>query len=181
MGNVVTQLVDITLLDVDAVVNAANEHLAGGGGVDGAIHRAAGPGLLAACQSLPASDNGIRCPTGQARLTPGFALPARFVIHTVGPVWRGGRDGKEAALLESAYRNTLALAREHGFRTLAFPAISAGVFGFPLEDAADIGVREIARAMSTHSTLQGVTLVAIDARVESAWVRAVRRHFHTKN
>src|SRR5215211_5286713 len=113
---------DITTLDVDAIVNAANERLLGGGGVDGAIHRRAGPELLAACRAIPEVQHGVRCPTGESRITRGFNLPARLVIHTVGPVWHGGRSG-EPELLASCYRSALALAHAHGVRSIAFPAI----------------------------------------------------------
>lgn len=130
---------DITCLSVDAIVNAANPGLLGGGGVDGAIHRAAGPALLEACRALPESAPGVRCPTGEARITPGFALPARHVIHTVGPVWRGGFRG-EAALLERCYRGSMRLLREHRLRTIAFPAISCGVYGYPAAQAAAVAV-----------------------------------------
>jgi O-acetyl-ADP-ribose deacetylase (regulator of RNase III) len=130
---------DITTLDVDAIVNAANETLLGGGGVDGAIHRAAGPGLLAECRALPEVRLGVRCPTGEARITGGHALPARHVIHTVGPVWNGGTDG-EAQQLASCYRNCLQLGGDHGLRAIAFPAISCGVYGYPPERAAAIAV-----------------------------------------
>ena len=133
---------DITALRVDAIVNAANETLLGGGGVDGAIHRAAGPRLVAACRALPQLRPDMRCPTGQARITPGFDLPVKFVIHTVGPVWEGG-DAGEAELLASCYRQSLRLALENGVRSIAFPAISCGVYGYPLDAAAAIAVREV--------------------------------------
>jgi O-acetyl-ADP-ribose deacetylase (regulator of RNase III) len=155
------RLGDITRLDVDAIVNAANERLLGGGGVDGAIHRVAGPALLAACRAIPEVRPGVRCPTGEVRLTPGFFLPARFVIHTVGPVWRGGSEC-ERELLASCYRNVLELCSAQGIRSLAIPAISCGVYGFPLPDAAGIAMREIARARATHSALESVSLVAFD-------------------
>lgn len=133
------QVGDITAVAVDAIVNAANETLLGGGGVDGAIHRAAGPRLLAACRALPEVRTGVRCPTGEARITPGFDLPARFVIHTAGPVWHGGGQG-EAGLLAACYRHSLELAGAGKLESIAFPAISCGVYGYPPEQAVDIAV-----------------------------------------
>jgi O-acetyl-ADP-ribose deacetylase (regulator of RNase III) len=157
---------DITTLSIDAIVNAANERMLGGGGVDGAIHRAAGPELLAACRKVPEVSPGVRCPTGEARITPGFRLPARFVIHTVGPVWRGGAHG-EADLLANCYRNSLALARAQGLTSIAFPAISCGVYGYPIEQAAAIAVREVAG-------FSDVKLVAFGADLSAVLTRAVR-------
>ncbi|MBA2079533.1 O-acetyl-ADP-ribose deacetylase [Rhodanobacter sp. PCA2] len=144
---------DITTLAVDAIVNAANETLLGGGGVDGAIHRAAGPALLAACRRLPEVSPGVRCPTGEARITPGFALPAARVIHTVGPVWRGGGHG-EPALLGNCHRNVLLLAREHGLRRIAFPAISCGVYGYPAPLAAEVALRTLHESLASDPALE---------------------------
>jgi len=166
------RLGDITRLDVDAIVNAANERLLGGGGVDGAIHRAAGPALLAACRAIPEVRPGVRCSTGEVRLTPGFHLPARFVIHTVGPIWRGGNE-RERELLASCYRNVLELCAEQRFRTLAIPAISCGVYGFPVRDAARIAVAEIARARGAQSVLESVTLVAFDDEMSAVLEEAL--------
>lgn len=152
---------DLTALDVDAVVNAANETLLGGGGVDGAIHRAAGPELLAACRALPEVRPGVRCPTGEARITPGFRLPARHVIHTVGPVWYGGTQG-EPELLASAYASSLALAEAYRLDMVAFPAISTGVFGYPRDAAARVAVSTVREWQATHTYPRRVVLVAFD-------------------
>jgi len=146
---------DITRLAVDAIVNAANASLLGGGGVDGAIHRAAGPELLAYCRTLGG------CPTGEAKITPGFRLPSKHVIHTVGPVWRDGSQG-EAQQLGLCYRNCFLLARKHGLRSIAFPAISCGVYGYPRDAAARIAVAECRMALRDNPDLEQVLLVAFD-------------------
>lgn len=156
---------DITQLAVDAIVNAANETLLGGGGVDGAIHRAAGPELLAHCRTLGG------CPTGEARITPGFRLPARHVIHTVGPVWHGGGHG-EAALLAACYASVFRLAARNGVRSIAFPAISCGVYGYPREAAARIAVDECRKALAADPELDAVWLVAFDRAMEETLRRA---------
>ena len=140
---------DITTLVVDAIVNAANQVMLGGGGVDGAIHRAAGPELYEACLKVPEVRPGVRCPTGEARITPGFRLPAKFVIHTAGPVYRDGHHG-EPEKLADCYRNSLSLAVANGCRSIAFPCISTGIYGYPKEDAAGIAVREASEFLKTH-------------------------------
>jgi O-acetyl-ADP-ribose deacetylase (regulator of RNase III) len=173
VARVDVKLTDITKLDVDAIVNAANERLLGGGGVDGAIHAAAGPALVTACRALAEVRPGVRCPTGEVRITPGFLLPARFVIHTVGPVWRGGGEG-ERELLASCYRNVLELCTERGFRTLAIPAISCGVYRFPLQEAARIATRELRRVRDAETPLETISLVAFDQQTFSTFEEAVR-------
>ncbi len=156
---------DITAQQVDAIVNAANESLLGGGGVDGAIHRAAGPELLAECRTLGG------CPTGQARITRGYRLPARYVMHTVGPVWRGGRRG-EAELLASCYCGCLQLARDHNCDTVAFPAISCGVYGYPLDEAAGVSLKAVRGDLDSHDRPSLVRWVMLDPEAYDAWTRA---------
>lgn len=165
---------DITTLALDAIVNAANETLLGGGGVDGAIHRAAGPRLLAACRALPEVRPGVRCPTGEARITPGFGLAARHVIHTVGPVWRGG-DHDEPARLAACHRNALALARTHAIDSLALPAISCGIYGYPRDAAAGVALAVLAEEQSRLHTPHRIILCAFDAGMAAAWARAAER------
>lgn len=158
MPSVSVERGDITKIEADAIVNAANPIMLGGGGVDGAIHAAAGPELLDACRKIPVV-NGIRCPFGEARITPGFALPARYVIHTVGPIY--ARDPNPEATLRSAYSSSLALARDHGLRTIAFPAISTGAYGFPLEPAARIA---LTTAQGDWGSVERVRFVLFDRR-----------------
>lgn len=158
------RVVDITTLDADAIVNAANHSLAPGGGVCGAIHRAAGPELARACAAVGP------CPTGEARLTPGFRLSARFVIHAVGPVWHGGGAG-EAELLASAYRSAMRLAAEHGLRDVAFPAISTGIYGYPLELATPIAVSTV-RAAAADTGIERVIFACFSPDVERAYRQA---------
>ena len=165
---------DITTLEVDAIVNAANERLLGGGGVDGAIHRAAGQGLLEECRRIPEVRPGVRCPTGEARITGGHGLPARFVIHTVGPVWRAGDRG-EPELLASCYRSSLKLAVENGVRSIAFPAISTGIYGFPLAKACGIALSTTAAFLQEDRTLDRVLFVGLTEDVVAALQSVYRR------
>ncbi|MEO7067537.1 MAG: macro domain-containing protein [Rhodanobacter sp.] len=160
-----TLCADITTVHADAIVNAATPSLLGGGGVDGAIHHAAGAQLLAACRALPQSAPGIRCTTGEARLTPAFALPARWVIHTVGPIWRGG-DAHEAEMLERCYRNACRLLREHGGRSIVFPAISCGVYGYPASPAAAIASATLCDELQRDASLD-ITLCCFNAGMQT--------------
>ena len=159
---------DITTLAVDAIVNAANNTLLGGGGVDGAIHRAAGPELLAECRTLGG------CATGDAKITRGYRLPAKHVIHTVGPIWHGGAHG-EPELLASCYRRSLEVAAAHGCTTIAFPAISCGVYGYPIEAATDIAVRECAAFLGRDARIEEVTFAVFSAEHLAVYERRLAR------
>jgi O-acetyl-ADP-ribose deacetylase (regulator of RNase III) len=164
----VTLHANIVTLSVDAIVNAANTSLRGGGGVDGAIHRAAGPELLEECKRLGG------CEVGQAKVTKGYRLPARFVIHTVGPVWRGGAFG-EGELLASCYRNSLAIAAERALRTIAFPSISTGAYGYRIESAAKIAVEAVREVLSASSTPMDVTFCCFSKADVDVYVAALAR------
>ena len=157
---------DITRLALDAIVNAANSSLLGGGGVDGAIHRAAGPQLVRECETLGG------CPTGEAKITQGYRLPARHVIHTVGPVWRGGSHGEDE-LLANCYRNSLTLAQQHDLRTIAFPAISTGIYGFARERAARLAVAETTRFLANADVPEQVTFVCHDPETRDFYETAL--------
>ncbi|MEP6685712.1 MAG: O-acetyl-ADP-ribose deacetylase, partial [Verrucomicrobiota bacterium] len=158
---------DITQLAVDAIVNAANITLLGGGGVDGAIHRAAGPELLEECRTLGG------CQPGEAKLTCGYRLPARFVIHTVGPIWAGG-DRDEAEVLAGCYRNSLRLAVQHGLKTVAFPAISCGAYGYPITEAAEVAVESTAHFLRTNAVIDRVDFVVTNDNIQRAYQTALR-------
>ncbi len=158
---------DITTLEVDAIVNAANNTLLGGAGVDGAIHRAAGLQLLEECRSLGG------CPTGEAKITSGYNLPAKWVIHTVGPVWSGGAEG-EAGLLAGCYQSCLTLADQYSLRTIAFPAISTGAYRFPMELATRIAVEEVSKFLGTNSSVEKVTFVCFNQEANRAYTAAVQ-------
>jgi O-acetyl-ADP-ribose deacetylase len=170
---------DITGQSVDAIVNAANTTLLGGGGVDGAIHRAAGPGLLEECRQIGG------CPTGEARITKGHALPAKWVIHTVGPVWRGGQHGEDR-LLARCYRNSFRLVQQHGIRSVAFPSISTGAYGFPLERAAGIAIAETRKFLQSDQTVEKVLLVCFGRSAWECYQRVMsntssnRRHLNSR-
>ena len=167
MGSIEIILGDITKQDVDAIVNAANCSLLGGGGVDGAIHRAAGPELLMECRTLHG------CETGKAKITKGYRLPSHYVIHTPGPVWHGGSHGEDA-LLRSCYRSCLTLAAENGCETVDFPSISTGVYSFPVERAAYIAIGEIAACLKDYPQLKRVRMVCFDNRTKSHYDRALK-------
>jgi O-acetyl-ADP-ribose deacetylase (regulator of RNase III) len=165
---------DITTLAVDAIVNAANSSLLGGGGVDGAIHRAAGPELLEECRLLGG------CKTGQAKITKGYRLPAKYVLHTVGPVWNGGSHN-EPELLASCYRSCFALARQHNLHTLAFPAISCGIYHYPINQAVEIAARETLKALSENSAIEKIIFACFGNDVYSAYQSSFKALAYSKS
>lgn len=168
MGKIKIIQGDITKQTVDAIVNAANCSLLGGGGVDGAIHRAAGPELLSECRTLGG------CKTGEAKITKGYKLPARFVIHTPGPVWHGGNNG-EADKLRSCYRNCLVLASDNGCKTVDFPSISTGVYHFPLEKASEIAIKTISEYLFEHPEIERVRMVCFDEHTKGFYEKALEK------
>lgn len=170
---------DLTQLNVDAIVNAANETLLGGGGVDGAIHRAAGPELLRACEKIPRGPSGFRCEIGEAKLTPGFDLPASWVIHTVGPMWDGGDQG-ESEELARCYRSALELAAQQQIRSIAFPAISTGVFGFPKDLAATIAIQTCMEALESYS-FQGEILLCAHTQQHAYLLQSTLEKYHASH
>ena len=165
-GRIQVSIGDITEFAGDAIVNAANSTLRGGGGVDGAIHNAAGPRLLQACRELGG------CPEGESRITPGFELDARHVIHTVGPFWDGGESG-ESDVLASCYQSSLELATEHGLRHVAFPAISCGVYGYPIDEAAEVALQKVVAYLEAHAMPEEVTFICFEESIFNAYARAL--------
>jgi O-acetyl-ADP-ribose deacetylase (regulator of RNase III) len=170
MDKILILKTDITTLAVDAIVNAANNSLLGGGGVDGAIHRAAGPELVQECRLLGG------CKTGHAKLTQGYRLPARYVIHTVGPVWNGG-EHHEPEQLASCYRSCFAIARERGLRSLAFPAISCGIYGYPIDHATAIAVRETLAELERNLVIESITFACFGEAVFAAYQRVMKQYY----